>query len=236
MEKSSKKIAILVLAFNEEKTIKKLVEEIQENIVCEIIIVNDGSIDRTKIIVEDFTRNHRNVHLLNHLVNVGPHTGMQTAVKYAKYLNCNIFVQVDGDGQHPPNQIKKLLNPIIENNVDVVIGSRYLENSNYMTSFTRRFGIKATSKVISILTGKKITDVSSGFRAFNLKYAHKILEEFQSVDTLFEFTLRICRHGFIIKEIPIEMKQREHGSSYLSIPRLFVYPFRISYSVIRAFI
>jgi len=219
-----------------KKTIKKLIEEIQEHVTSEIIVVNDGSTDGTKKIVEGVAKNHKNVHLLNHLVNVGPHTAMQTAVKYAKCLNCNIFVQVDGDGQHPPNHIKKLLVTLLEDDVDVVIGSRFHDNSKYKTSFTRNFGIKNSSRLITILTGKKITDVKSGFRAFNLEYAEKILEKFQSIETLFEFTLRICLEGIKIKEVPIDMKQREYGSSYLSIPRLFAYPFRMSYSVIRALI
>jgi len=181
-------------------------------------------------------RKNHNIYLINHKVNVGPAIAIQTGVKFALLKNSKYFIQVDGDGQHPPNEIKKLLKTLFDEKADVVIGSRYLKNTNYKTSLTRSIGIKTTSKIVSLFTNKKISDVSSGFRAFNIKYANKILEEYSSIDTLFEFTLRICRHGFIIKEIPIGMKQREHGSSYLSIPRLFAYPFRISYSIIRALI
>lgn len=233
---STQKIGIIIAAFNEENTITRVIKELVQNIDAQIIVVNDGSLDNTQKNVESIKNHTKNIHLINHPINIGPAMTIQTGVKFAKTIGCNYFIQVDGDGQHPPNEIKKLLKTLFDEKADVVIGSRYLKNTNYKTSPTRSIGIKTTSKIVSLFTNKKISDVSSGFRAFNIKYANKILEEYSSIDTLFEFTLRICRHGFIIKEIPIEMKQREHGSSYLSIPRLFAYPFRISYSIIRALI
>jgi len=228
------KIGVISLAFNEEKTIKKTIEQIAKNIQAEMLVVNDGSTDSTKKIVENLQKAYPNLHLINHIVNIGPQIGIQSGIKYGILLNCNIFVQVDGDGQHSPEQINKILFPILEDEADVVIGSRYLENSSYKTSFTRSTGIKGTSKVISILTGEKITDVSSGFQAFNLKYAKKILELYDTTETLFEFKMKIRNDGLRIHEVPISMKQREFGTSYLSIPRLFLYPFRILYAIIRS--
>jgi len=231
-----KEIAVIVLAFNEAKTLENLIQKISNNLDCNIMIVNDGSTDNTVPIVQDAMKKNPNIYLLNHIINAGPAIAFQTGVKFAILKGCRYFIQVDGDGQHPPNKIKKLLKTLCDEKADVVIGSRYLKNTNYKTSLPRSFGIKTTSKIVSLFTNEKFSDVSSGFRAFNMKYANKILEEYSSIDTLFEFTLRICRHGFIMKEIPIEMKQREYGSSYLSIPRLIAYPFRIFYSVIRALI
>lgn len=232
--KSSKKIGIITIAYNEEKTIKKLIEEIQENIACEIIIVNDGSTDRTKIFVEDFTRNHKNVHLLNHIVNVGPATAIQTGLKYGLLMKCNYFVQVDGDGQHPPDQIKKVLEHVLKEEFDLVIGSRYLGKTEYKTSVTRRVGIWGTAKAVSTISGVKLTDVNSGFRAFNVKFAKKILKEYGSINTLYEFTLKICKEGYTVKEVPVSMNQRKFGKSYLSTRRLFMYPLRLVYNTIKS--
>jgi len=222
------------MAFNEEKTIGDLVKQILRLLECQIIVVNDGSYDNTASIVRDIAKTNNNVHLLNHIVNVGPVTTIQTAIKFGLLMKCNYFIQVDGDGQHLPNQIKKVLEPVLKDGFDLAIGSRYLGKTEYKTSVTRRVGIWGTAKAVSTISGVKLSDVNSGFRAFNVKFAKKILKEYDSMHTLYEFTLKICKEGYTVKEVPVSMNQRKFGKSYLSTRRLCMYPLRLVYNTIKS--
>jgi len=232
--KNYKKIAIITIAYNEEKTIGDLIKRVLEQLDCQVIVVNDGSSDNTESIVREIQNTSKKVHLLNHIVNVGPATAIQTGVKYGLLMKCDYFIQVDGDGQHPPDQIKKVLEPVLKEGFDLVIGSRYLGKTEYKTSITRRVGIWGTAKAVSTFGDVELTDVNSGFRAFNVKFAKKILKEYGSINTLYEFTLKICKEGYTVKEVPVSMNQRKFGKSYLSTRRLFMYPLRLVYNTIKS--
>jgi len=231
---NDKKIGIITIAYNEEKTIGDLIKKVLSQLDCQVIVVNDGSTDDTASIVRDIEKTSKNVHLLNHIVNVGPTTAIQSGVKYGLLMKCKYFVQVDGDGQHRPDQIEKVLEPVLKEEFDLVIGSRYLHKTEYKTSVTRRVGIWGTAKAVSTISGVKLTDVNSGFRAFNVKFAKKILKEYGSINTLYEFTLKICKEGYTVKEVPVSMNQRKFGKSYLSTRRLFMYPLRLVYNTIKS--
>jgi len=233
-DKKWEKIAVIVPAYNESKSLDQLLRQIIENIRCQIIVTNDGSDDNTVSVVEQVIKEKANVHLLNHVINIGPFVAVQTGVKFATRLGCEYFIQVDGDGQHPPDQITKVLEPVLKGEADLVIGSRYLNETDYETSFTRRTGIQSGSKILSSLCNVKITDVNSGFRAFNRKFAQEIIKEYLSINNIFEFTFKICKKGYRVKEVSIPMESRKFGSSYFTSKRLFLYPFRLTYSLIRA--
>jgi len=231
--KSEKKIAVIIPSYNEGKILGKLIPQISKNVKAQIIVANDGSTDDTISVVKNSQQSLENIHLLNHIVNVGPFVAVQTGVRYGLLLGCEYFIQVDGDGQHPPDKINQVLEPVLQGEADLVIGSRYLSKTDYKTSVTRRVGIAGSSKAVSVFGGVDMTDVNSGFRAFNVKSAKKILKEYHSTNTVFEFTLKICKEGFRVKEVPISMEQREFGKSYLSPKRLFLYPFRITYEILK---
>ena len=231
--KSEKKIAVIIPAYNEAKILGKLIPQISKNVKGQIIVVNDGSTDDTISVVKNTQQTLENIHLLNHKVNVGPFVAVQTGVRYGLLKGCEYFIQVDGDGQHPPDKINQLLEPVLREEADLVIGSRYLASTDYQTSITRRVGIAGSSKAVSVFSGVEITDVNSGFRAFNVKSAKKILRDYHSTNTVFEFTLKIIKEGLRVKEVPISMEKREFGKSYLSPKRLFFYPFRISYEILK---
>jgi len=230
------KVGIIIPAYNESKTIGKLIDQLSKLGNWHILVVDDGSIDNTDQIVLDKSVKNQKIHLLRHVVNIGPAFAIHSGVTFGLKLGCIFFVQVDGDGQHPPKEISKLLSTLIDGSYDIVIGSRYLKKTNYETSFTRSFGIWGSSKIISMFCGQKITDVTSGFRAFNVKYAKLIIKYYLSIETLFEYSIKISKEDIKMKEIPMNMTKRNFGKSYLSLPKLFLYPFRISYSVLRAII
>jgi len=227
-------VAAIILAYNEEKTIYAVLEDVMKEFNGQIIVVNDGSSDNTENEIKKIIDNNEKIHLLNHIINLGPFTAIHTGIQFGIKLGCKYFINIDGDGQHPPEYISKLLEPIFNEKVDLVIGSRFLKDSGYSTSVVRNFGIKGSSKAISIFSGTNITDVNSGYRAYNLRCAREMLNWYNKISTVFEFTLRFCKLGYKVKEIPVEMKQRKFGESYLSFDKMFIYPFRIIYETIKA--
>ncbi len=151
-------------------------------------------------------------------MNLGIGGAVQTGFIYASRNNYDIAVQFDGDAQHLACEIKKIINPILENQADIVIGSRFLESrKNYKTDFIRRLGISIFQFVISILNKQRITDCTSGFRAYNKK-SIKFLSEYYPVDYPEpEAVILLIRNGFILKEVFVEMRQRWHGISSISM-------------------
>jgi len=225
---------VIVIAYNEGKVIQDLLEEINQYFSGPIIVINDGSSDDTSDKVSQIQNTISNIHLVTHPINLGPFVAIHTGIQYGIKLGCKYFINVDGDGQHSPEFIPKLLQPIYDDKTDLVIGSRYLTDTGYKTSATRSIGIKGSSKAVSLFGGNKITDVNSGFRAYNLTCAKEMLKYYLTVSTVFEFTLRFCKGGYRTHEISTPMKQRQHGTSYLKIHRLILYPFRIIFEIIKS--
>ena len=229
------KVAIIIPSYNESKSIVKVVNEVQNQLKCEIIIVDDASTDETCQIVENKIK-IPNVHLLKHSINLGGGAAVQTGVWCGLLLGCKYFVQVDGDGQHPASQISTILEPILHKETDLVIGSRYLNQTKYQTSMVRKAGIMGSSKTISVLSGTKITDVNSGFRAFNVDIAKKIIQDYDARHPTFKFTSQICGEEYRVKEVPVEMNKRQFGTSEFTKKRLAFYPLKIILDIIRIYL
>ena len=163
-----KKILIIIPAYNEEKNILRTYNEIKKyneknKTKYDVIVVNDGSTDDTEIILQ--TNNIPHVCLP---ANLGIGGAVQTGYKYAAYNDYDVAIQYDGDGQHDINYIKNIINPILNDETDFVIGSRFVEDiSKFKTTKSRRAGINIISFFIKMMCGKKIYDTTSGFRAAN---------------------------------------------------------------------
>lgn len=209
------KILLIVPAYNEEenilKTYKKVVDYNKKNKTSyDVIVINDGSTDRTKKILEENEIPH-----INLIHNLGIGGAVQTGYKYAHKNGYDVAIQFDGDGQHDVKYVEDLIKPIIDNEADMVIGSRFIDKSlkGFKSSASRRIGIKIISAFIKFATGKKIYDTTSGFRAvnkeiiydFNLSYPPEYPEPIT--------TAEIIKKKFKVKEIPVVMKEREGGVS-----------------------
>ena len=222
-----KKLLIMTVAYNEEKNIGEVLEGIKKavenlnNLDYEIIVVNDGSTDNTANIAKKQSK-HANV--ITHPVNMGYGVAVQTGYKYAIRNKFDYIVKLDSDGQHQPEYLPKLLEPVLKDEADVVIGSRYLQDNKYSTTFTRQLGIKFFSYIASCVTGMKITDVTSGFRALKIEVAESVVDKFPSRICALEITILKAFKGFRIKEVSVEMNAREHGGSYLNLKRIAIYP------------
>ena len=141
---------------------------------------------------------------------------MQVAIKYACEYNYETCIQVDGDGQHPPDQIKVLVESYRKSPANLIIGSRFLSNENYMSTWARRLGIKSISHAIKLLYNCKVSDPTSGFRLMDRKAIHLFSTQYPydfpepiSIATALERCLTI-------REIPLNMRARRHGKSSIS--------------------
>ncbi len=236
MIKLRAKILIIIPCFNEETSIKKLVEDIntvkkQHDLPIDILVVNDCSKDNTLAVVKSL-----NCHYLDLPVNLGIGGGMQSGYKYAFRNGYEYAVQMDGDGQHPASELPKLLKEALLNQSDVVIGSRFLEGKGFQSSFFRRLGINYFKWLNRILIGQTIHDSTSGFRVFN----HKTLEivnqyypdEYPEPEAVVLFGLRKLK----MKEIPVEMCERQGGESSINSYRAIYYMFKVSLGIIFVYI
>lgn len=219
------KILIIIPAYNEAENIEKVVNNLTENYPqYDYLVVNDGSKDATGEICR---RNH--YHLLDLPVNLGLAAGVQAGLKYAYECGYDYALQFDGDGQHQPQYIEKMLEEIEKGQVDIVIGSRFVEEKKPKTM--RMAGSRLISAIIRLTTGKKISDPTSGMRLLNRNMIQRFAYEMNygpEPDTV----SYLIRCGAKVKEVQVEMKEREAGESYLNLRRSIEYMFRMCMSII----
>ena len=219
------KSIVIIPAFNEESTIKGVIESLKEAVPqFDIVVVDDGSSD-------DTVRAARaeGVKVLCLKFNLGIGATMQTGYKYAWRNGYETAVQFDGDGQHPADQIAELVRPLIDGTADVVVGSRFLGRGDYRPSISRGAGIAIFSKVVSSIIREKITDTTSGFRAANRDvigfYCSNYPDDYPEVEAL----VLLHKKGFRITEIPVTMMERKGGVSSIT-------PLRSAYYMIKVFL
>lgn len=218
------RVLIIIPAFNEEENIPSLLDEISEAKFTHIV-VNDFSSDHTSA-----RARQSGAIVLDLPANLGIGGGVQTGFKYAVENNFDIAVQIDGDGQHDPKWIQTVIQPIIDEELDCVIGSRYLPGNpdiDYKTPLVRRIGMHFSTAILKLATGLKIHDTTSGYRALNRKafefFAHSYPVDHPEAEAL----LILHRNGFRVGEVPIKMRRREHGSSLFNLTRSALYPLRV---------
>lgn len=225
-----KKILLIIPAYNEEANIVKTINTIKryKKVKLDYIVINDGSTDSTKEVMIQ-----NNIDFIDLPFNLGIGAAVQTGYKYAFYKGYDIAVQFDGDGQHDINSIDKLINPIIEDAADMVIGSRYIGNvSAFKSTFTRRIGIRIISALIHLLSKRKIKDVTSGYRAVN----KKIIEIFAD-NYPFDFpepitNYALLKNKFRIREVGANMFERKQGASSIRAFKSIYYMFNVCMSII----
>lgn len=203
----AKKILLIIPAHNEEDSIKRTINSI---INYDYIVINDGSTDQTEQVLID-----NNFNYINLCFNLGIGGAVQTGYKYAYENNYDIAVQFDADGQHDAESIKDIVQPIIDNKANFVIGSRFIKKTpaSFKSSFLRRIGIRLISNVILLFSKTRIYDTTSGFRAADKKtikyFANNYPKEYPEPISDYE----LLKLGYIIKEIPVKMHERTAGKS-----------------------
>lgn len=212
------KVLFVVPAYNEAASLPSVIGDLRMYYSeADIVIVNDGSVDDTAAVAL-----YLGVHLLDLPFNLGIGGAVQAGLLFAERYGYDIAVQFDGDGQHCANQASLLLDPLIKGEADTVIGSRFLGSMGYNVPLGRRLGISILRSVSSLVVGQTITDPTSGFRAYNriaLTYlAHEYPHDYPEPETV----VSLCRRGFRLCEVPVQMRQRQGGRSSIT-------PFRSLY-------
>lgn len=218
------KILLIVPAYNEELNIEKTIKDINKNTNYDYLIVNDCSKDKTKEVCE---KNGYN--LLSLPINYGLTSGIQVGMKYAYENGYDIAIQFDGDGQHEAKYVKELVKEVEEKNCDIAIGSRFVTKKKPKSM--RMLGSMLITGVIKIVSGKTIKDPTSGMRAYN----KEIIEEFVKNSSLTpepDTLVYMLKKGKKIKEVQVEMREREFGESYLNPIKSMEYMVNTFFSIL----
>lgn len=219
------KVLVVIPAYNEGKSIERVVENLMKT--CpdyDYVVVNDGSKDDT---AEICRRNRYN--LLDLPVNLGLSGAFQAGLKYADRLGYDYAIQFDGDGQHRAEYLPKLLEAFEKTGSDIVIGSRFVEQKKPTTA--RMMGSHLIAFAVRITAHKKLTDPTSGMRAFNRAMIHEFADNLNygpEPDTI----AYLVRGGAKVTEVQVEMDERMEGESYLNFARSILYMLRMGVSIL----
>ena len=218
------KVLIIIPAYNEALNIIKTVEDVKTNCKYDYVVINDGSKDNTKEICEEHGFN-----LVSLPINYGLASAVQVGMKYALNNNYDVAIQFDGDGQHQAKYLKDLVKEIEKNNADIVIGSRFATEKKPLTA--RMLGSRIITLFIKLTTGKTIKDTTSGMRAYNKKAIWEFIRNTSLTpepDTL----VYMIKKGLNVKEVQVEMKEREFGTSYLTPIKSMKYMINMIFSIV----
>lgn len=224
------KVLMIIPAYNEEGNIVNTVNQIKKykKVDLDYIVINDGSRDNTKKVLMD-----NNINFVDLSNNLGIGAAVQTGYKYAYYNDYDIAIQFDGDGQHDINYVDRLIDSIVKEKYDMVVGSRFIGNeSGFLSTKTRRMGIFLLSFIIKLFTGQTLKDVTSGYRAVN----KEIIKKFAN-DYVFEYpepitNLDIIKCGYRVKEVAVNMKEREFGVSSINFKKSIYYMLNVGLAML----
>ena len=205
-------VSVIVPAFNEEETIEDVLTRVQEvleseRLPCEVIVVDDGSTDRTKELAS-----RCNAIVLSNTTNRGKGCALRKGFKHA---SGDIIVTMDADGSHDPKDITRLMMPIL-GGADIVLGSRFADDQGKAS--TTRFNVLGNMLInlaIMLMTGKYVSDSQTGFRAFKKEAMQEIEVESKGYQVETEMTVKTLRNGSVIREVPIKIKERLNGHTHL---------------------
>lgn len=219
---------IIIPAYNESASIQSTVEAIKRDAKgFDYVVINDCSTDQTRNICEENGYN-----IVNLPVNLGIGGAVQTGYKYGMKYGYDIAVQVDGDGQHDPKYLMEMSDYLLETGSDMIIGSRFIKKEGFQSSGARRAGIKYFTFLIRLLTGKTITDPTSGLRMVNRDvmnfFAHDYPKDYPEPESV----VAVLRSGRTVKEIPVIMRERSGGVSSISLKKSVYYMVKVSLAIL----
>ena len=217
------KLLIIIPAYNEAENIERVVDDLIENYPqYDYVIINDGSKDKTLEICQAKGYNY-----IDMPINVGLTDGVQTGLMYAYRKGYDYALQFDGDGQHDPQYIEKMLEAMEE--CDVCIASRFVDQKKPHSM--RMLGSNVIQFAIRLTTGQKIKDPTSGMRMFDravMRVMSRMVDYGPEPDTM----AHLIRSGAVVKEVQVEMRERVAGESYLNFSRSIKYMLHMCFSIL----
>lgn len=221
------KSIVIIPAYNEEKSIVKTVQDICEHAPeFDYVIINDCSMDHTLSVCRE-----QHLHVLNLPVNLGIGGAVQTGFLYAYKNGYDYAIQFDGDGQHDAQYLQEMRDYMIEQNADMLIGSRFLEKEGFQSTGMRRFGIRYFSALIKLFTGQRITDPTSGMRMINRDILAMYSESYPKDYPEPESVVAIINSGKKVMEYPVVMRKRMEGTSSISPLKSIYYMIKVSLAI-----
>jgi glycosyltransferase involved in cell wall biosynthesis len=219
---------IIIPAYNEEKNMVSVVAAIHQHAPdFDYVIINDCSRDGMCSLCCRQGYNY-----IDLPVNLGIGGCVQTGYLYAQQHNYDIAVQFDGDGQHDAAYLEPMFQAMMEQNSDIIIGSRFVQHQGFQSSAMRRGGIKFLSWLIKVLNKQEIKDVTSGLRMVNRKVIDDFCRDYPT-DYPEPETIAAClRKGYKLDEFPVEMRERQEGQSSINTPSAAYYMIKVSLSIL----
>ncbi len=219
---------VIIPAYNECRSILKAVDDIKIHAPdFDYVVINDCSTDGTLDVCRKYSLNHVNLS-----VNLGIGGAVQTGYIYACQYDYDAAVQFDGDGQHDAAYLERMAQELAETESDMVIGSRFIEKEGFQSSGLRRIGIRYFSVLIWMLTGRKVTDPTSGMRMVNRDvmqiYAGSYPKDYPEPESV----MAVLRMGKKVTEIPVVMKERKEGTSSIGGLRSVYYMIKVTLAIL----
>ena len=219
-------VLVIIPAYCEEDSIVQTVEELKETLPnIDYVIINDGSTDNTEKICRD-----QNYNTITMPLNVGLTAGFKVGMSYARLHHYDAALQFDADGQHNPIYIKNMIEEMETNNQDIVIGSRYID-SNQNTHSLRLIGSNLITALIKLTTRQYLSDPTSGMRLYN-KDMIKLFSERDDFGPEPDSVAYLIRKGAKVSEVPVKMRDRAAGKSYLNPRNAIAYMLRTCTSIL----
>ncbi len=222
------KVLVIIPCYNEQENIVRVVNQLKAaNPDVDYVVINDCSTDNSELICKKNRLNY-----LSFPYNLGIGGTVQCGYQYALEHGYDIAVQIDGDGQHNPDHLKDVIEPVSSGKADMCIGSRFVKREGFQSSALRRLGINIISAVILILTGKRVKDVTSGFRACGKNliefYSREYAQDFPEPEAI----LAAVKNGFVVAEVPVVMEERFAGISSINALKSPYYMIKVILSLI----
>jgi glycosyltransferase involved in cell wall biosynthesis len=220
-------VLIAIPAYNEEHTIEAVVSGVRSAIPeFDLLIVNDGSGDATESILQRMGQP-----TATHLCNLGYGRAVQTAIKYAHRRGYDALITLDADGQHRPDDVRRVYRQYDSGEYDLLIGSRFVESKRYDSEpAVRRAGMRLFSSLIALLTGRRVYDTSSGMKIINRR-VFEVLAGRPFVDFHAEVIVYLLESGYRVGESPITVQQRTHGASMYTALSAVKYPVKVAFLI-----
>ena len=215
-------------ALDEQDSVGGVIDEIRAfDPAIDVVVVDDGSHDRTAEVAAA-----HGAHVVRLPFNLGIGGSVQTGFRYAAEHGYDVAVRLDGDGQHDPSQLDRILAPVLAGDVDICVGSRFAGEDGYRSSRSRRIGIRILAKTVSLLTGQRVTDTTSGFQALNRKAISLFAVDYPHDYPEVEATVLLHKHRLRLGEVPVQMRERVAGRSSITALRSIYYMSKVMLAIL----
>lgn len=221
------KILVIIPAYNEELSLPKVIKGVTSFPGVDVAVINDGSQDQTSEVARRAGAN-----VIDLPFNLGIGGAVQTGYLFAHKNDYDIAVQIDADGQHNPEDLLKVIEPVQKGEADMVIGSRFVEWTGYKAPLGRKIGIMIFSKVVSLINGAPLKDTTSGYRAVSKRVIKYFADNYPTDYPEVEALVLLKKIGFVIKEVPVNMAHREYGQSSITPLRSVYYMVKVLLAVV----